>query len=733
MLSLRKILNSFLVLSLPVSLLFPAQVFAEDPPIFERLSQDTLKVRGYGFHGFNFQNSSFVGTFPSTCFDTSLGDVYWYVSYTLTDSSNPSADLQLETPHTPGHYPTSFDYNVTFPGTYHIIKNQRLIQRCSNGDSPTAYMNSAYDLNLNVTIARDTGELLVDKGNTLDIYATGANPDRVSPEDYKWDLDNNGTFETQGHEIVFSAIGLTAGDYPLTVQVNDQWDTAEETFPVTVLEYIVNLSNPESIALPGIVTEYSGFTNPQDSLVEDNTGAIQDGNLEYFKLQYDLAPPIFTTYHISRGEIILKAKNTGVDAGKMGVQIFGDRKSSQISECAEIVPSTDFVEYRCTVNLHDWEDKTQKWVGILLEFSSEEGRDELLEIDSVTLNYKIKEAYLNIPFNAGGPYTVVKGEGLTVTAETPEPVGGNLYVNWDIDRDGYFDHGTNSLSYTTGTSGLESGEYSIGAKLFSRGGGSRVAMTNLTVVDATVDAGGPYTVTQGQTIQVNATSTDQNSASYIYTWDLDNNGDFETEGQNVTFSAGSLTPGEYSIAIKVTTSGGASVIDSTTVDVEANAQRQLSSLDPAQVWLGKGLLNIGVKFDLLAEAYVGSTLVSSGQVNSVTGGPVTFNNATLQTIPFDSFNPVDFPEGEELKVKLSVRNACSGSLLNFGTARLWYNDASANSRFGATVGESTSDYFLRDNFALSTSVGTGPRQNIAVQAGARCSAFKSLGTWTITP
>jgi len=161
--------------------------------------------------------------------------------------------------------------------------------------------------------------------------------------------------------------------------------------------------------------------------------------------------------------------------------------------------------------------------------------------------------------------------------------------------------------------------------------------------------------------------------------------------------------------------------------------KQITALNPAEVWLSKGLLNVGLRLDLLAEAYKDNTLVSSGQLNSVQGGSGGFNNADLISIPFNSFSPVNFPQGSQLKLKLSVRNACSGSLLNQGTARLWFNDNQANSHFGATIGTTNSSYYLLDNFLLSTTVGAGPRQNIDVQAGAKCSPFKPFGTWTITP
>src|SRR5206468_467511 len=56
----------------------------------------------------------------------------------------------------------------------------------------------------------------------------------------------------------------------------------------------------------------------------------------------------------------------------------------------------------------------------------------------------------------------------------------------------------------------------------------------------TVDANGPYSVSEGGTVQVSATGNDPENGSLTYAWDLDNNGSFETPGQTVTFSAAGL-------------------------------------------------------------------------------------------------------------------------------------------------------------------------------------------------
>ncbi len=161
---------------------------------------------------------------------------------------------------------------------------------------------------------------------------------------------------------------------------------------------------------------------------------------------------------------------------------------------------------------------------------------------------------------------------------------------------------------------------------------------------------------------------------------------------------------------------------------------QLTSLSPAKVWIGvKNSDDIGIKFDLKAEVYKGTNLISSGEVDSVAGGSNGFAHAQLNAIPFNTFSPINFPAGSQLSIKVYARNACSGSGKNSGTARLWYNDSQANSLFGATIADSNSNYYLLTNSLLGKNAGSGPKLTSDVSAGAKCSAFKQFGTWTITP
>lgn len=84
----------------------------------------------------------------------------------------------------------------------------------------------------------------------------------------------------------------------------------------------------------------------------------------------------------------------------------------------------------------------------------------------------------------------------------------------------------------------------------------------------TADANGPYTVPEGGSITLNGSGSDPDGDLLTYAWDLDNDGAFETAGENVLFSAADRDgPGHQTVGLKVTDPEGASAIDDSAVKV----------------------------------------------------------------------------------------------------------------------------------------------------------------------
>jgi hypothetical protein len=142
--------------------------------------------------------------------------------------------------------------------------------------------------------------------------------------------------------------------------------------------------------------------------------------------------------------------------------------------------------------------------------------------------------------------------------------------------------------------------------------------------------------------------------------------------------------------------------------------------------------DVGTNFDLLAEVFRNGVLIGSGEVDNVSGGGSGFNNAVQRAINLSLAPAGAICTGDTLSFKLSVRIGATGH--RSGTARLWYNDAQANTRFGLTVGGTPSVFYLRSGFALGTTAGPGPKLTIDVFADRLVGGnpWKPFGTWSRT-
>jgi len=180
------------------------------------------------------------------------------------------------------------------------------------------------------------------------------------------------------------------------------------------------------------------------------------------------------------------------------------------------------------------------------------------------------------------------------------------------------------------------------------------------------------------------------------------------------------------------TNGACSSADEVTIN--SSSAGTVSALGNANVWVGlKNSDDVGTKFDFLAAVLKNGVVVGSGQINDQPGGSSGFNNAILRTISMALSSGQSFCAGDTLSFRLSVRIAASSTHVS-GTARLWYNDSAANSRFTATVNGTPTDYFLLDGFVLGTSAGPGPKKtsDVLVNRNVGGNPFLPFGTWTKT-
>ena len=114
-----------------------------------------------------------------------------------------------------------------------------------------------------------------------------------------------------------------------------------------------------------------------------------------------------------------------------------------------------------------------------------------------------------------------------------------------------------------------------------------------------VDAGGPYEVEEGGTTQLSATGSDPTDDDITYAWDLDGDGSFETDGQIVTFEAGTLqAPHTVTVTVRITDEHGQSSSDTADIRVIWDFGGYQSPANAGGVTLLNAGASLPVKFSL---------------------------------------------------------------------------------------------------------------------------------------
>ena len=266
--------------------------------------------------------------------------------------------------------------------------------------------------------------------------------------------------------------------------------------------------------------------------------------------------------------------------------------------------------------------------------------------------------------DAGGSYNIKMGDGVYLNGSASFDPDGQplpLTYRWDLDNDGVFGDATGSIAYAT-WSQLESFGFTIDstntvALQVSDGRATDVAYTDVIVaanVPPTASAGGPYTISMGQTLYLNGSASndpDGVPSPLTYSWNLDADPALgsDTEFDDATGrygyanwatleSLGFTMGGTYEIYLQV--SDGAAVVTSlpTTVTVRANQSPTASAGGPYTISMGQTLyLNGSASSDpdgLPSPLTYAWDLDDDGEFDDATGAFGFANWATLESLGF---------------------------------------------------------------------------------------------------
>jgi len=181
-----------------------------------------------------------------------------------------------------------------------------------------------------------------------------------------------------------------------------------------------------------------------------------------------------------------------------------------------------------------------------------------------------RDEYLNVPLikvlsaSSNGPYACDIDDTITLSGSA---IGGTspYSFTWDLDNDGTFESSGTSVNYACSSEGT----YTVSVTATDSLSITDTDATTVTVEAAPIPAlvassNGPYTCDIGDTITLSGSAIGGTSP-YSFTWDLDNDGTFESSGASVNFAC--TATGTFDIGLQVTDSTSTSDVDATTITV----------------------------------------------------------------------------------------------------------------------------------------------------------------------
>ncbi|MFQ5613179.1 MAG: PKD domain-containing protein, partial [Anaerolineae bacterium] len=199
----------------------------------------------------------------------------------------------------------------------------------------------------------------------------------------------------------------------------------------------------------------------------------------------------------------------------------------------------------------------------------------------------VSTAVANIVVNNAPPVAVINpasldvDEGLTQTlaldasgSNDPLPEDNSaLTYRWELDGDGQFNDGNGQTAFfpLAILDGCDNCTYPVELEVNDNRNpsstGRAVVMIQVNNLPPVADAGGPYTITKTQVLTLSGAGTvDPGPDPLDYTWVLTDSGLITKTGETITYT-GWITPGIYSLTLRVDDDDGAFSVVTTTIDV----------------------------------------------------------------------------------------------------------------------------------------------------------------------
>jgi subtilisin-like proprotein convertase family protein len=439
-------------------------------------------------------------------------------------------------------------------------------------------------------------------GDTVQFDASGSHDPVGTINHYEWDLDGDGTFETDtGTSPFASHLYAARGAYPVSVRVTD--DGAKQN----VYTRSVHVSNPPTAAVTAsplaplsgqsVTLDAGGSSDPDGPIARyewdlDGDGTFETDTGTVSQLQHAFATPGVHTVGVQ-----VTDSDGATDIATVDVSVTNRLPTAQIAD-----PGLGIVGQPMTLDASGSSDPdgtvaTYAWdldnngtyessSGLLpssppvtfntpgMKTVGVEVTDNDFGTAATTVTFKVTtapNAVLNATPDPARPAQTVTFDA----AGSNDPDGTPVTYKWDLNNDGTFETDSGSVASQT-KSWSTPGNYTVKVKVTDGDSAWTVASRTVAVVNqlpvASVVVSGGEAIAGTPTTLDASGSTDPDGTVVHYQWDLDANGSFETDtGSTASVTRTYPNPATIPVKLRVTDNDGGVAVTTFSLVVKAPA------------------------------------------------------------------------------------------------------------------------------------------------------------------
>jgi PKD repeat protein len=426
-------------------------------------------------------------------------------------------------------------------------------------------------------------------GELVTFTSTSSDPDG-SIASLAWDLDNDGQFDDGTTGTVQTAFA-TGGAHPVKLRVTDDsgaTDLATLSVVVANRSPVASFTSAPAAPKTGEQVTFTSTSNDPDGPIASNAWDLDnDGNFN----DGSTASVQRTFAHAGTYTVQLKVTDDkGATAVATTSVTIANRPPTAAFTYLPATPSTGqdvtlnagaSTDPDGSISTFSWDldgngtygDKTGSEAHttfatpgahvVRLQVTDNDGASDVKEMTITAAN---RPPTASIDFSPIAPQTL---EEITFSATASDPDGTIAAYAWDLDNDDKFDDG-NAAQVLRAFPVTDI--YTVKVRVTDSDGASVVATKTVTPTNRPPAASfttSPATPTTDGPVTFTSTSTDPETQALTTTWDLDDNGTFETSGPGAERQY--TIPGAYPFKLKVVDPSGASDIATGTITVANRA------------------------------------------------------------------------------------------------------------------------------------------------------------------